>query len=101
MYSKSDKVELFLSKKIKDHLKLYIDADIRNLDGTWGFFCNKKLKKNNKNIQYWNAVYNNTEFERFKKIALDELDFKFGDNEFIPRYVYVCNECLISSSNIF
>jgi len=99
VYSKNDKVKLFLSKEIKYHLKLYIDADIRNLDGTWCFFCNKKLKKNNKNFQYWNAVYDNTEFELFKKIALDELNYKFGENEFIPRHIYSCNECLINPSS--
>tara|TARA_B100001564_G_scaffold321274_1_gene299768 strand:- start:118 stop:423 length:306 start_codon:yes stop_codon:yes gene_type:complete len=97
----NNKLELFSSKNIRDHLKLYIDADLRNLDGSWCFFCNKKLKKNDKNFQNWYAVNNNTEFEQFKKIALAEFDFKFGDSEVIPRYFYVCNECFKISSNIF
>ena len=101
MNFKKDKLELFSSKKIKDHLKLYIDADLKNLDGTWCFFCNKKLKKNDKNIQYWYAVNNNTEFEQFKKIALDEFNYKFVDSEFIPRFFYSCNECFKSSSEKF
>ena len=101
MISKNDKLDLFSSKKTIDHLKLYIDTDLKNLDGTWCFFCNKKLKKDNKNFQNWYAVNNNAEFEQFKKKALDELDYKFGDSEVIPRFFYVCNECFKSSSNIF
>ncbi len=101
MISKNDKLDLFSSKKIKDHLRLYIDADLKNLDGTWCFFCNKKLKNNEKNLQNWYAVNNNIEFEKFQKIAFDELDYKFGDSEVIPRFFYVCNECFKSSSKIF
>ena len=101
MISKNDKLDLFSSKKIKNHLRLYIDADLKNLDGTWCFFCNKKLKNNEKNLQNWYAVNNNIEFEKFKKIAFDELDYKFGDIEVIPRFFYVCNECFKSSSKIF
>ena len=86
MLKKEQKFLLFFSKKIKDHLKLYIDADVRNIDGTWCFFCNKKLKKNDKNFQDWYAVNNNTDFEQFKKVAFDELDYIFGDSEFIPRF---------------
>jgi len=100
MNFKNDKLELFSSKKIKDHLKLYIEADLKNLDGTWCFFCNKKLKKNDKNFQNWYAVNNDTEFEQFKKIALDEFDYKFVDSEVIPRFFYVCNECFKRSSII-
>ena len=101
MLKKEQKFILFFSKKINDHLKLYIDADLRNIDGTWCFFCNKKLKKNDKNFQNWYAVNNNTDFEQFKKIAFDELDYKFVDSEVIPRFFYVCNECFKSSSKIF
>ena len=101
MSSKNDKLDLFFSKKIKDHLRLYIDANLKNLDGTWCFFCNKKLKNNEKNLQNWYAVNNNIEFEKFKKIAFDELDYKFGDSEVIPRFFYVCNECFKSSCKIF
>ena len=101
MISKNDKLDLFSSKKIKYHLRLYIDADLKNLDGTWCFFCNKKLKNNEKNLQNWYAVNNNIEFEKFQKIAFDELDYKFGDSEVIPRFFYVCNECFKSSSKIF
>ena len=101
MNFKNDKLELFSSKKIKDHLKLYIDADLKNLDGTWCFFCNKKLKKNDKNFQNWPAVNNNADFEQFKKIAFDELNYKFVDSEVIPRFFYVCNVCFKSSSIIF
>ncbi len=101
MSSKNDKLDLFSSKKIKDHLRLYIDANLKNLDGTWCFFCNKKLKNNEKNLQNWYAVNNNIEFEKFKKIAFDELDYKFGDSEVIPRFFYVCNECFKSSCKIF
>ena len=101
MISKNDKLDLFSSKKIKDHLRLYIDADLKNLDGTWCFFCNKKLKNNEKNLQNWYAVNNNIEFEKFQKIAFDELDYKYGDSEVIPRFFYVCNECFKSSSKIF
>ena len=101
MISKNDKLDLFSSKKIKDHLRLYIDADLKNLDGTWCFFCNKKLKNNEKNLQNWYAVNNNIEFEKFQKIAFDELDYKFGDSEVIPRFFYVCGECFKSSSKIF
>ena len=101
MNFKNEKLKLFFSQKIKDHLKLYIDADLRNLDGTWCFFCNKKLKKSNKKMQFWYAVNSNEEFEEFKKIALEEFGYKFGDNEYIPRHFYVCNECFKSSSNIF
>ena len=101
MLKKEQNFLLFFSKKIKDHLKLYIDADVRNIDGTWCFFCNKKLKKNDKNFQNWYAVNNNTDFEQFKKIAFDEFDYEFVDSEVIPRFFYVCNECLKSSSNIF
>ena len=101
MTFKKDKLVLFSSKKIKDHLKLYIDADLKNLDGTWCFFCNKKLKKNDKNFQNWYAVNNDTEFKQYKKIALDEFDYKFVDSEVIPRFFYVCNECFKSSSIIF
>ena len=50
MIEKEEKFILFRSKKIKDHIRLYIDADLKNLDGTWCFFCNKKLKKTNKNF---------------------------------------------------
>ena len=101
MLKKEQKFVLFFSKKIKDHLKLYIDADLKNLDGTWCLFCNKKLKKNDRNFQDWYAVSNNTDFEQFKKVAFDELDYKFGDSEFIPRFFYVCNECFKSSSSKF
>tara|TARA_A100001011_G_scaffold95460_1_gene100345 strand:+ start:81 stop:389 length:309 start_codon:yes stop_codon:yes gene_type:complete len=99
--SKNDKLDLFSSKKIKDHLRLYIDANLKNLDGTWCFFCNKKLKNNEKNLQNWYAVNNNIEFEQSKKIAFNELDYKFGDSEVIPRFFYVCNECFKSSCKIF
>ena len=101
MSSKNDKLDLFSSKKIKDHLRLYIDANLKNLDGTWCFFCNKKLKNNDKNLQNWYAVNNNIEFEQSKKIAFNELDYKFGDSEVIPRFFYVCNECFKSSCKIF
>ena len=101
MLKKEQKFVLFFSKKIKDHLKLYIDSDLRNLDGTWCLFCNKKLKKNDRNFQDWYAGNNNTDFEQFKKVAFDELDYKFGDSEFIPRFFYVCNECFKSSSSKF
>ena len=101
MNLKNFKLDLFSSKKIKDHLRLYIDANLKNLDGTLCFFCNKKLKNNDKNLQNWYAVNNNIEFEKFKKIAFDELDYKFGDSEVIPRFFYVCNECFKSSSKIF
>tara|TARA_B100000965_G_scaffold342702_1_gene312037 strand:- start:60 stop:365 length:306 start_codon:yes stop_codon:yes gene_type:complete len=101
MLKKEQKFILFFSKKIKDHLKIYIDADLKNLDGTWCFFCNKKLKKNDKNFQDWYAVNNNTDFEQFKKVAFDEFDYKFGDSEAIPRFFYVCNECFLTSSKNF
>ena len=101
MLKKEQKFILFFSKKIKDHLKIYIDADLKNLDGTWCFFCNKKLKKNDKNFQNWYAVNSNTEFEQFKKIAFDELNYKFVDSEVIPRFFYVCNECFKRLSIIF
>ena len=101
MNSKIYRFKLFSSKKIKDNLKLYINSDLKNLDGTWCFFCNKKLKKNDKNFQNWYAVNNNAEFEQFKKIAFDELNYKFVDNEVLPRFFYVCNECFKSSSIIF
>ena len=101
MNLKNDKLDLFSSKKIKDHLRLYIDADFKNLDGTLCFFCNKKLNNIDKNLQNWYAVNNNIEFEHFKKIAFDELDYKFVDSEVIPRFFYVCNECFKSSSKIF
>tara|TARA_B100001173_G_C15564941_1_gene369673 strand:+ start:24 stop:332 length:309 start_codon:yes stop_codon:yes gene_type:complete len=93
MIEKEEKFLLFKSKKIKDHLILYIDADLRNLDGTWCFFCSRKLKKNNKKMQDWYAVNSNAEFEQFKKIALEEFDFKFGPEEAIPRFFYCCNDC--------
>ncbi len=101
MNSKNFKLDLFSSKKIKDHLRLYIDANLKNLDGTLCFFCNKKLKNNDKNLQNWYAVNNNIEFEQSKKIAFNELDYKFGDSEVIPRFFYVCNKCFKSSSKIF
>ena len=101
MIEKEQKFILFSSNKLNDHLKLYIDADLKNLDGTWCFFCNKKLKKNDKNFQNWYAVNNNAEFEHFKKIAFDELDYKFVNSEVIPRFFYVCNDCFKTSSNYF
>ena len=36
--NKEEKFILFSSNKLKDHLKLYIDAEIKAIDGTWCFF---------------------------------------------------------------
>ena len=93
MLKKEQKFLLFFSKKIKDHLKLYIDADLRNLDGTWCFFCNKKLKKNDKKFLDWPVVIGNKDFERFKFTAKNEFSFEFGNNEVMPRFVYCCSKC--------
>ena len=94
MIEKEEKFILFRSKKIKDHIRLYIDADLKNLDGTWCFFCNKKLKTANKNFQGWSAVTGNKDFERFKLIAETEFNYKFEAKELIPRFFYCCNECI-------
>ena len=65
MIEKEQKFILFASNRQSDHLKLYIDAELKALDGTWCFFCHNKLnKKNGKNFQNWGWVKNNKDFER-------------------------------------
>ena len=45
MIEKEEKFILFASNKQSDHLKLYIDAELKAIDGTWCFFCHNKLNK--------------------------------------------------------
>ena len=45
MIEKEQKFILFASNKLNDHLKLYIDAELKAIDGTWCFFCHNKLNK--------------------------------------------------------
>ena len=67
MIEKEQKFILFASNKLNDHLKLYIDAELKAIDGTWCFFCHNKLnKKNGKNFQNWGWVKNNKDFEKMK-----------------------------------
>ena len=100
--NKEEKFILFSSNKLKDHLKLYIDAEIKAIDGTWCFFCHCKLnKKNGKNFQDWGWVKNNEEFKRIKSVAIEEYDYKFVDYEAVPRFFYVCNKCFKTSSKYY
>ena len=78
MIEKEQKFILFASNKLNDHLKLYIDAELKAIDGTWCFFCHNKLnKKNGKNFQNWGWVKNNEDFEKVKLVATKEYDY-FG-----------------------
>ena len=102
MIEKEEKFILFRSKKIKDHIRLYIDADLKAIDGTWCFFCHNKLNKTNgKNFQNWGLVLNNEDFEKVKLVANKEYNYKFADWEAVPRFFYVCNQCFKTSSNYF
>ena len=102
MIEKEQKFILFASNKLNDHLKLYIDAELKAIDGTWCFFCHNKLnKKNGKNFQNWGWVKNNKDFEKIKLVATKEYGYKFADWEAVPRFFYVCNQCFKTSSNYF
>ena len=71
MIEKEQKFILFASNKQSDHLKLYIDAELKAIDGTWCFFCHNKLnKKNGKNFQNWGWVKNNEDFEKVKLVVI-------------------------------
>ena len=99
MIEKEQKFILFASNKQSDHLKLYIDAELKAIDGTWCFFCHNKLnKKNGKNFQNWSWVKNNEDFEKVKLVANKDYDYKFADWEAVPRFFYVCNKCFKTSS---
>ena len=94
MIEKEQKFILFASNKQSDHLKLYIDAELKAIDWTWCFFfLNKLNKKNGKNFQNWGWVKNNEDFEKVKLVANIDYDYKFADWEAVPRFFYVCNKC--------
>ena len=101
MIEKEQKFILFASNKQSDHLKLYIDAELKAIDGTWCFFCHNKLNKTNgKNFQNWGWVKNNEDFEKVKLVANKDYDYKFADWEAVPRFFYVCNQCFKTSSSL-
>ena len=102
LMNKEEKFILFASNKIKHHLELYIDADVRALDGTWCFFCHNKLnKKNGKNSQNWDWVKGDKDFEKIKLIAIEIYDYEFAVHEAIPRLLWVCDQCKKNSGKYF
>ncbi len=102
MIEKEQKFILVASNKQSDHLKLYIDADVRALDGTWCFFCHNKLnKKNGKNGQNWDWVKGDKDFEEIKLIAIEMYDYEFAVHEAIPRFLWVCDQCKKTSGKYF
>ena len=92
--TKDTKLSSYITRSTVEHFRLYLNnKDLVN-DKDVCFFCLKSIDeiKELKLIEFGFVEYFDYDFQFLTKLA-DSMGHEYSENEFIPRFIFSCQEC--------
>ena len=92
--TKDTKLSSYITRSTVEHFRLYLNnKDLVN-DKDVCFFCLKSIDeiKELKLMEFGFVEYFDYEFQFLTKLA-DSMGHEYSENEFIPRFIFSCQEC--------
>ena len=92
--TKDTKLSLYITRSTVEHFRLYLNnKDLVN-DKDVCFFCLKSIDeiKELKLMEFGFVEYFDYDFQFLTKLA-DSMGHEYSENEFIPRFIFSCQEC--------
>ena len=92
--TKDTKLSSYITRSTVEHFRLYLNnKDLVN-DKDVCFFCLKSLDeiKELKLMEFGFVEYFDYDFQFLTKLA-DSMGHEYSENEFIPRFIFSCQEC--------
>ena len=92
--TKDNKLSSYITRSTVEHFRLYLNnKDLVN-DKDVCFFCLKSIDeiKELKLMEFGFVEYFDYDFQFLTKLA-DSMGHEYSENEFIPRFIFSCQEC--------
>ena len=92
--TKDTKLSSYITRSTVEHFRLYLNnKDLVN-DKDVCFFCLKSIDeiKELKLMEFGFVEYFDYDFQFLTKLA-DSIGHEYSENEFIPRFIFSCQEC--------
>ena len=92
--TKETKLSSYITRSTVEHFRLYLNnKDLVN-DKDVCFFCLKSIDeiKELKLVEFGFVEYFDYDFQFLTKLA-DSMGHEYSENEFIPRFIFSCQEC--------
>ena len=92
--TKETKLSSYITRSTVEHFRLYLNnKDLVN-DKDVCFFCLKSIDeiKELKLMEFGFVEYFDYDFQFLTKLA-DSMGHEYSENEFIPRFIFSCQEC--------
>ena len=92
--TKDTKLSSYITRSTVEHFRLYLNnKDLVN-DKDVCFFCLKSIDeiKELKLVEFGFVEYFDYDFQFLTKLA-DSMGHEYSENEFIPRFIFSCQEC--------
>ena len=92
--TKDTKLSSYITRSTVEHFRLYLNnKDLVN-DKDVCFFCLKSIDeiKELKHMEFGFVEYFDYDFQFLTKLA-DSMGHEYSENEFIPRFIFSCQEC--------
>ena len=92
--AKDTKLSSYITRSTVEHFRLYLNnKDLVN-DKDVCFFCLKSIDeiKELKLMEFGFVEYFDYDFQFLTKLA-DSMGHEYSENEFIPRFIFSCQEC--------
>ena len=92
--TKDTKLASYITRSTVEHFRLYLNnKDLVN-DKDVCFFCLKSIDeiKELKLMEFGFVEYFDYDFQFLTKLA-DSMGHEYSENEFIPRFIFSCQEC--------
>ena len=92
--TKDTKLSSYITRSTVEHFRLYLNnKDLVN-DKDVCFFCLKSIDeiKELKLMEFGFVEYFDYDFQFLTKLA-DSMGHEYSENEFIPRFIFSCQEC--------
>ena len=92
--TKDSKLSSYITRSTVEHFRLYLNnKDLVN-DKDVCFFCLKSIDeiKELKLMEFGFVEYFDYDFQFLTKLA-DSMGHEYSENEFIPRFIFSCQEC--------
>ena len=94
--TKDTKLSSYITRSTVEHFRLYLNNKVLVNDKDVCFFCLKSIDeiKELKLMEFGFVEYFDYDFQFLTKLA-DSMGHEYSENEFIPRFIFSCQECKV------